>query len=397
MNILFYTSYEVSPIKGGTERITATLSTSLLRQYNVNCYSVYKTPIPIEFERTCFVESRQILNGASFEKDLYEFIKRNNIDIVVNQGAFELAFPIRCVLNRFKNKYLITVHHFNPGAEEHFLNLHNIVWKLKKRQATLKNTLKLLSYPLLKYWKKRNLSKAYREAYLHSDRIVLLSDNFREDFRLYAHLRDTDKLRCIHNALSFNSFFNMENYKDKKKEVLVVSRLDEVQKRISLVLKIWKRIEQQPSLNEWRLTIVGHGEEYENIYKEFLKKENLKRVTFVGAQKPESYYKRASVFLLTSAYEGWGLTLTEAQQFGVVPLAFNSYASLTDIITDGENGFIIPDNELELYTEKLMMLMQNDSLREKMAYDAIKSSKRFDINKICTDWINLFYELTATA
>ena len=78
----------------------------------------------------------------------------------------------------------------------------------------------------------------------------------------------------------------------------------------------------------------------------------LKRVRFEGRQNPKRYYEEASIFMLTSSFEGWGLTLTEAQQFGCVPLAFYSYASLPDIITDGKNGFMIPYPALEVYQMK---------------------------------------------
>lgn len=393
MNILFYTSYEVSPVKGGTERITATIATELQRSYHIRCYSVYKTSIPKEFERTEFVASEQITIGNSFEKTLYDFIKKYDIDLIINQGAFELALPIRHVLEHFRCKYLITVHHFNPGAEEHFFNLHHTFYLIKKRKAVIKNSVKMLFYPVLKYLKKQKLHRMYHEAYQHSDRIVLLSDKFCETFREYARLEESDKLCFIHNALSFDTFFNMENYSMKRKEVLIVSRLDEVQKRISLALYIWKIVEQHVSLNDWRLVIVGHGDEYETSYKRLVQKEGLRHVVFEGAQKPEPYYRNASLFMLTSAYEGWGLTLTEAQQFGVVPLAFDSYASLTDIITNGENGYIIPDGNLNLYAKRLIHLMQNDSLRKRMAHKAIESSKRFRVDCICKDWMNLFNDL----
>lgn len=393
MNVLFYTSFEVSPIKGGTERITATIATELQRTYGIKCYSIYKTTIPVEFERTPFTASMQIPMGKMFEISLYNFIKEYDIDIIVNQGAFELATSMRHVLDRFNGKYLITVHHFNPGGEEHFFNLHHTFYQLKKETGCWKNMIKLLSYPVLKYLKKRNLHKAYHEAYLNSDRIVLLSDKFREDFRKYAHLDETDKISSIHNALSFDSFFDMADYSKKRKEVLIVSRLDEVQKRISLALRVWKLVEQHPQLNDWRLVIVGHGDEYEASYKQFVRKEGLKHVVFEGAQKPESYYKDALLFMLTSAYEGWGLTLTEAQQYGVVPLAFYSYASVTDIITDGQNGYLIPDGDISLYAKQLMNLMQNDSLRKRLAANSIETSKRFSIDNICKDWVMLFNDL----
>ena len=47
-----------------------------------------------------------------------------------------------------------------------------------------------------------------------------------------------------------------------------------------------------------------------------------------GQKNPEPYYNEASIFMMTSSFEGWGLTLTEAQQYGCVPLAFHSFASL---------------------------------------------------------------------
>ena len=74
-------------------------------------------------------------------------------------------------------------------------------------------------------------------------------------------------------------------------------------------------------------------------------------VSFLKGQKknPEPYYNEASIFMMTSSFEGWGLTLTEAQQYGCVPLAFRSFASLTDIITDKVNGFAIPNDDISLY------------------------------------------------
>ena len=68
----------------------------------------------------------------------------------------------------------------------------------------------------------------------------------------------------------------------------------------------------------------------------------LQRVFFLKGQKTEPYYNEASIFMMTSSFEGWGLTLTEAQQYGCVPLAFHSFASLTDIITDKSQWVCYP-------------------------------------------------------
>jgi len=50
--------------------------------------------------------------------------------------------------------------------------------------------------------------------------------------------------------------------------------------------------------------------------------------------------------MMTSRFEGWPMVLMEAMQMGVVPVVYNSFESLSDIVVDGENGYIIPNNDL---------------------------------------------------
>lgn len=97
--------------------------------------------------------------------------------------------------------------------------------------------------------------------------------------------------------------------------------------------------------------------------------------------------------MLTSRNEGWGLTLTEAQQFGCVPIAFDTYATLSDIITDGENGRIIPEGERGLYRDALAFLMHDEPLCHRLAVNAISSSHRFEKKTIIAQWWELIVSL----
>lgn len=109
-------------------------------------------------------------------------------------------------------------------------------------------------------------------------------------------------------------------------------------------------------------------------------------------QKSEPYYNEASIFMMTSSFEGWGLTLTEAQQYGCVPLAFRSFASLTDIITDKVNGFAIPNDDISLYIKQIKLLMTDEKLRKSMSANAIESSKQFSIEIIIKKWMEVINE-----
>lgn len=392
MNILFYTLYEVSPQKGGTERITSTISKILKEKYKHKCYSIYSIPLSNNYIKTSFDQKEQISFNEHFKENIYKFINQNKIDFVINQGVFIHTKALKQAVNRTERCKLLTTHHFSPGSEELFFNRHHI--KYITRHNFFKYIIKELLYPIEKIIDHNRNVKSYNDTYKYSDYMILLSPHFKQKFIEYAKINNyPEKFYFIPNSLSFNYFFNIEEYKTKEKEVLIVSRLDESHKRISLALKIWKEIEKINDIKQWKLTIVGHGEEYENEYKTYVNNNHLKRVKFVGLQQPEIYYKRASIFMMTSISEGWGLTLTEAQQFGVVPIAFESYASISDIITNYENGILIEENNCKAYIDQLHILMTDNHMRERIAQNAVLSSKRFEINTIAEKWNYLLNNL----
>lgn len=98
--------------------------------------------------------------------------------------------------------------------------------------------------------------------------------------------------------------------------------------------------------------------------------------------------------MMTSSYEGWGLTLTEAQQMGVVPLAFDTFDSLHDIIRHEHNGILVPEKNLTQYVQRLMQLMEDTPLREKLATQAIHDCQKYSMDKIIRRWRELFATLS---
>lgn len=128
------------------------------------------------------------------------------------------------------------------------------------------------------------------------------------------------------------------------------------------------------------------------LYEHIIRNEHIPDVTLEGRQNPVPYYKEASIFLMTSKSESWGLTLTEAQQMGVVPIAFDTYASLREIITDGENGVIINESDVDGYVCRMKELMSDNMLRQRMARQAVISTQRFSQERIAEMWWKLISE-----
>ena len=160
------------------------------------------------------------------------------------------------------------------------------------------------------------------------------------------------------------------------------------------MINTWARLEKK--YPDWKLTIVGDGIERKNVEK-LVADYDLKHVSFEGFQQPKPYYERASILLLTSEYEGFPLVLAECMSFGVIPVVYDSYSAVRDIIDDGKDGVVIPYEKDGYDADKaagmLAQIMQNDSLRDMMAHAAIEKSKSYSVERIYQEWMRTFAKL----
>lgn len=396
MNILFYTYYKVSSTKGGTERITITTASGLHELYRYNCYSAYSIKEETPKEK-CFVKEFCVGVGKNEYSRLRQIIVDYKIDVVISQGDFGLVKSLKKILCNVNCK-IILAHHFQPGWETHFKELKSYIidWQNSSSIAEIiKNSIKIVLYPAVKIKKEIKNHRQYNEAYHYADAVVLLSKGFIKPFMRYAKINDDAKFHVIPNSLSFNEFLPKDEIKNKEKIALIVSRLDDPQKRISLAIKIWREVKKHKESIGWKLNIIGHGL-YFQAYQVLIERLKVPNIYLLGRRIPNAYYKESSIFLMTSKSEGWGLTLTEAQQMGVVPIAFDSYESLRDIITNNENGIVIPECDTKQYVHKILWLMKNTTERRKLAKQAIHCSHKFEKDKIILKWSNLISKLTST-
>jgi len=133
------------------------------------------------------------------------------------------------------------------------------------------------------------------------------------------------------------------------------------------------------------LLIIGDGTEKIKL-RQLTKKLNLnKKVKFLGFQKnPEKYLQQSSVFVLASDYEGFGHVFLEAMASGLPCIAFkpNQKKIITasnEIIQDNKTGFLVK-NEKEMI-EKINLLLENKSLRNKIGKQARKQVEKYSWKK----------------
>ena len=399
VNILFLTENEISPMMGGTERITLTLSESFTRMGH-RCFLAFgrRCQLPLVAE---FAAKLPYDEASDQEQAFADFLSDNQVDIVVSNLVRmpykRRLLPLLYRLTRRQGARMVVCLHAMPGEEIVGNSLRSSLWRIlhgySLSKALKEMALGIVPTSWIRTLFRHKLQRRYRLLHDNADALVLLSETFNETVSRLGGIPVDEKFTAIPNALSYSHFADEAEIRAKKNEVLIVARMDERSKRISAALKVWRRVERSGQCPDWKLTVVGGGTDWE-WYRRMARRMHLRRVTFTGRQEDLTpYYRRASIFMMTSAYEGWGITLTEAQQFGAVPIVYNSYASLSDVVTDGENGLVIPDKETSAYTGALTGLMNDKLRRERLALSAVDASRRYETARVSARWIDLFESL----
>lgn len=383
MTILWIYNLPLIPEAGGTERITSLIAKGL-SQRGHKCLGI------LEFKEG---STQMVYEGHNVE-DLYEFLKENKVDVIINQIAYS-RWLLRDFLERGGAKWhaeggkIISCLHFDPKPTSDLYLFRS------KRDKKFRDYINIAKAFLLKsYYRKRQEKRTgitYNWVYDNSDHYITLSATHFPYFRQVTQRDEYQKLTAINNPLTFDDISTDEILNEKKKVVLVCSRMDEYQKRISLILRAWKKLQSDPIAADWTLNIIGDGPDLE-FYKSYANKKRLKNICFEGRQSPEPYYREADIFLMTSPGEGWGLTLTESLQRGVVPVVMNTCPVYSDIITDGYNGFLTQDNVADLMSHVLMLMKEQEQLR-KMQRNALSSASRFTLDKTMMKWGSILNKL----
>ena len=155
------------------------------------------------------------------------------------------------------------------------------------------------------------------------------------------------------------------------------------------------RYNKSLDFKEWRLIIVGDG---------VLKKELESKIKALNLQesvilKPftkqiEKEYLSASIYAMSSHFEGFGMVLAEASSYGLPCVAFDVKTGPSDIIENEKSGFLVADNDLQGYADKLMLLMRDENLRQNFGTKAKQIvSEKFSQKTVLELWQKLFDEI----
>ena len=176
--------------------------------------------------------------------------------------------------------------------------------------------------------------------------------------------------------------------------VMAAGRLSH-QKAFNRLIDSWNIvIKRLPPGHGWKLYLLGNGELESDLKRQFVDLDLADSAQIMAPTRAiDSIYQKASIFVLTSRYEGLPMVLLEAQSFGIPAVAFDCKCGPRDVITNGEDGFLIPEGDTIAFADALLTLIQNKELRIQMGMTARKNASRWDKETIMKQWISLFQEI----
>jgi glycosyltransferase involved in cell wall biosynthesis len=304
---------------------------------------------------------------------LREYVRTHQIEVVINQWVIPFyATLVWKMAVRGTNCKVYSVHHNPPDTN---MRIQALKARIESGNSYLKGV-----YALVREVSRLSLAFCVR----NSHKFVLLSPSFIPIAQKFSRVKGSDKYLSIPNPISFSV---SDEHFQKEKEIIYVGRIEYNQKRTDRVVDIWKELE--PMYPDWKLTIIGDGDDRGDLQKR-IHEYGLKRVSITGFVNPIKYYKRASILLLTSEYEGFGLVVAEAMSHGVVPVVYNSFESARDLVTDGYNGILVEKPYSTLtFTKVLQELIDKPNYLNELSNNSRIVSADYSIDKIAKEWYHV--------
>lgn len=390
MNILFCTNSIGT--RGGIERVTIVKANALAEMRNlhgdlVNCVGIAYSdrfrfpetvhplsPLVQTFDTEAdiwhdwnykgieeYTEPRRKMR--KYHQELQQIVNKFRPDVIIGVGQSE-----KFILPKLKSSWpMVRIReiHFNSNYRKYSLGQSGRLGRMKWAIADF------FDYKI-------NCHKY--------DKVYLLTKQDKEE-----NFANDDHFSWMWNP---SSFFVDEyaNKSSSREHVVVASGRLNFQKDFSALLYAWAILGDRRG--DWKLKIIGEGGDLEKLQKLAIDFRIADCVELPGySSDVAGEMRKASIFAMTSLFEGFGLVIVEAMSCRLPVVSFNTKYGPRDILRDGEDGFLVENRDVQILAEKLYKLMTDEELRDKMAANAEQRAKLFDVNVIANMWMKEYRAL----
>lgn len=356
-NIVLFVAQIDKP--GGTERVVVNLANNFVAHgFNVKVFSVntfqgeayYSLNEAVQLQHLGVVLEKNVLKRVSW--GYIQTIKKIKENLPLDASILMATDPITCytfsiLKKKFQQHKFIACEHMG---------------------IAIANKYSLLARKLL---------------YGNLDAVVTLTN--RDKQALIDRKIPCKVLEVIPNEISF---FPTQSCNYNNKKLLAVGKLDN-QKGFDLLLEY--SIPVLKKYKDWKLDIVGQGPWLESLLQTIQSNKMSSQITIHPPSKNIlEYYLNASIYVMTSRFEGFPMVLLEARACGLPVLSVDCPSGPADILHE-DDGILVPMNAISQFQESLGLLVADDDLRQSLGQHArMDCIGNYSSETIFLKWIQLF-------
>ncbi len=174
--------------------------------------------------------------------------------------------------------------------------------------------------------------------------------------------------------------------------ILAMGRLEK-QKGFDLLLQSFSILKSKLS-DSWKLVILGEGQQRSEL-EAMVKKQGIEDdVWLPGTVKnTTNYLDHASMFILSSRFEGFPNALLEAMASGLPVVSFDCPSGPAEIIENNENGILVPAGNVKSLADEMIRLAEDENECRKIGKNAYSVQKKYSVDKIMKQWETLIFEV----
>lgn len=375
---------------GGEQRVTAVIANELMKNNQVIVYTMdteedrkknpYELNDKIEIRYTKQPQFgivnrvvRRLIRDIN-EKTTFMY-KRNMFYKLLEYAYFQKKWQNQMVEELTREKYDVIVavsggNSLRLGLIADRLDCKTVGWEHNAYEAYFET-------PGYYFW---HMDQLFGESARRLDNCVVLNEYISGKYK------QAFDVECdvIYNP---RSFVSMEKSRLENKTFVACGRFIK-QKGFDLLVESFAEFAKKD--DEWKLVLVGDGEMREQLERTIQNYQLNNRVEITGyTNNVKQYLKDASVYVLSSRWEGFPMVLTEAFEMGLPVVAYDITA-VAPLIEEGVQGFLAEAFDTHMFAERMLTIATMDKTKlQDMANEAIDKAETLAIEKIILQWKQL--------
>ncbi len=358
--------------KGGTERVTATLSAEMAKHYDCHIITQWDTGnhaydlaegvkvFNLYPEKR---RQRQMLFDAV--RRIKQYVQEQGIEVLIAVGRNNGMIPLLVKMALGKSVKLIW-------------SEHNAIGNYKFCDES---------------WKQKIHRNLHQQMILHvPDMLTVLTGREKECYQQMYHV-EPKEIVVVPNFMEESLLEGSKPYDDAAKRIITVGRID-YQKGYEYLVEIAKWVLSNNP--DWAWDIYGGGDAaYTAEISSLIEKSGLSGRLVLRGNSDRIYdlYPNYGLYVMTSRYEGLPMVLLEAKAKRLPLVSFDIYSGPSDIILDGVNGYLVKPFDVDAMAERISFLMDHPEVRQDFSDHAYDNIDNFRKEAVMAKWVDLINEV----